>query len=181
MKTKKIGSHPSSYKKNAISVYSDWNNALKQVSTVGHPDFQLFSSFLVFCDFFDAVFCPDSKNVLKKCDLINFWEDMGEGFDPPFFQNLVKILNCVFSSQIMILRVILFERAFNSVQLKTNCLNQEHTQKFLKGGLNFLKSNQYPIVVNLVIVKQGFAVIVASLEHLFIPKPCNNDFKSCWL
>ena len=78
----------------------------------------------MFCDFFDAVFCPDSENVLKKCDLINFWEDMGEEFDPLFFQNLVKILNSIFSSQVMILRVILFERAFNSVQLKkTNCLN----------------------------------------------------------
>ena len=62
-----------------------------------------------------------------------------------------------------------------------NDLNQGRTQKLSKRGLNFSKSNQYPIVVNLVIVKQGFTVIVASLQHLFIPKPCNNDFESCWL
>ena len=48
--------------------------------------------------------------------------------------------------------------------------SQGHTQKFLKGGLNFSKSNQYPIVVNLVIVKQGFAGIVVSLQHLLIQK-----------
>ena len=40
------------------------------------------------------------------------------GFDPPLFQNLVKILNRVFISTIMILRVVLIERAFNSVQCK---------------------------------------------------------------
>ena len=51
-------------------------------------------------------------------------------------------------------------------------LFQGRTQKFLEG----VKSNQYPIVINLVIVKQGFAVIVASLKHLLIQKPCNNDF-----
>ena len=56
-----------------------------------------------------------------------------------------------------------------------------HPEIFKAGGLNFSKSNQYPIVVNLVIVKQGFAGIVVSLQHLFIPKPCNNDFESCWL
>ena len=58
---------------------------------------------------------------------------------------------------------------------------QGRTKKFLMGGLNFSKSNQYPIVVDLVIVKQGFAVIVASLQHLFIQKPCKNDFEKCWL
>ena len=47
---------------------------------------------------------------------------MGEEFDPPFFQNLVKILNSIFGSQVMRLRLILFERAFNSVQLKKNKL-----------------------------------------------------------
>ena len=57
-----------------------------------------------------------------KCDPINFREDM-EGFDPRLFQNLVEIWNSVFNSQVMILRVILFERAFDSVQLKKNCLN----------------------------------------------------------
>ena len=56
-----------------------------------------------------------------------------------------------------------------------------HPEIFKRGGLNFSKSNQYPIVVNAVIVKQGFVVIVASLQHLFISKPCNNDFESCWL
>ena len=56
---------------------------------------------------------------------------------------------------------------------------QGHIQKSLKGGLNFSKSNQYPIVDNLVIVKQNFAVIVASSQHLSIQKPCNNDFESC--
>ena len=56
-----------------------------------------------------------------------------------------------------------------------------HPEIFKWGGLNFSKSNQYPIVVNAVIVNQGFAVIVASLQHLFIPKPCNNNFESCWL
>ena len=63
------------------------------------------------------------------------------------------------------------------------CTNQGRTQKFLKrgGGVNFSKSNQYSIVVNLVIVKQGFAVIVASLQHLLIQKPCITDFESCWL
>ena len=44
-----------------------------------------------------------------------------------------------------------------------------HPEIFKGGGLNFSKSNQYPIVVNAVIVKQGFAVIVASLQYLFIP------------
>ena len=40
------------------------------------------------------------------------------GFDPPLLKNLVKISNSVFSSKVMMLGVILFERAFNSVQLK---------------------------------------------------------------
>ena len=56
-----------------------------------------------------------------------------------------------------------------------------HPEIFKGEGLNFSKSNQYPIVVNAVIVKQGFTVIVTSLQHLFVPKPCNNDFESCWL
>ena len=52
-----------------------------------------------------------------------------------------------------------------------NDLVREHTQKFLKEGrFNFLKTKSKPIVVNLfqllmkmfaIIVKQGFAVIVA--------------------
>ena len=57
------------------------------------------------------------------------------------------------------------------------CCDQGRTQKFLKGGLNFSKSNQYPIVVNLAIVKQDSTVIVPSLQHLFTQKPCNNDFE----
>ena len=36
-----------------------------------------------------------------------------------------------------------------------------HPEIFKEGGLNFSKSNQYSIVVNLVIVKQDFAVLVA--------------------
>ena len=60
---------------------------------------------------------------------------------------------------------------------------QGRTQRVLKGGLNFSKSNQYPLVVDFAIglVKRGFAVIVRSLQHFFIEKRCNNDFKSCWL
>ena len=46
-----------------------------------------------------------------------------------------------------------------------------HSRILKEGGLNFSKSNQFPIVVNLVIVKQGFAVIDASLQHLFIKIP----------
>ena len=69
-----------------------------------------------------------------------------------------------------------------ALSIKSDNAKQGRTQKFLKGGgLNFSKGNQYPIVVNAVIVKQGFAVIVTSLQHLFVPKPCNNDFESCWL
>ena len=33
-----------------------------------------------------------------------------------------------------------------------------------------------------IIVKQGFVEIVGLyLQHLFIQKPCNNNFESCWL
>ena len=42
------------------------NNEECMMHSLGHPDFQLFSSFLVFCDFFYAVFCADSENVLKN-------------------------------------------------------------------------------------------------------------------
>ena len=41
-------------------------------------------------------------------------------------------------------------------------------KEIFEGGLNFLKSNPYLIAVNLVIVKEGFAVIVASLQDLLI-------------
>ena len=59
--------------------------------------------------------------------------------------------------------------------------NQEQgrTQKFLKGGGGWIFQKATSIVVNLVIVKQDFAVIVASLQHLLFQKPCNNDFESC--
>ena len=80
-----------------------------------------FSTFLVFCDVFYAVFCADSENVLKNVIQLTSGK-IWEGGDPPLFQNLVRSLNSVFISKvIMILRVILFERAFNSVQLKKNC------------------------------------------------------------
>ena len=84
---------------------------------LGHPDFQLFFSFHVFRDFFYAVFCADSENVLKNVIRLNSGKLWG-GFDPPLFQNLVNILNSVFSFKVMMLRVILFERALNSVQFK---------------------------------------------------------------
>ena len=86
-------------------------------SSIGHPDFQLFFSFHVFRDFFYAVFCADSENVLKNVIRSTFGKLWG-GFDPPLFQNLVNILNSVFSFKVMILRAISFERALNSVQFK---------------------------------------------------------------
>ena len=56
-----------------------------------------------------------------------------------------------------------------------------HPEIFKEQGMKFSKSNQYPIVAYLIIVKQGFRVIVASLKHFLIQKPSNNDFGSCWL
>ena len=67
--------------------------------------------------FFYAVFCADSENVFKNVIQSTFGKLWG-GFDPPLFQNLVNILKSVFSFKVMILRVILFERALNSVQFK---------------------------------------------------------------
>ena len=74
---------------------------------VGHPDFRLFSTFFVFCGFSE----------LKKAIPFTSRKIWGE-VDSQLFQNLVKCLNSVFSSYVMILREILFERAFNSVQVK---------------------------------------------------------------
>ena len=112
---------------------------------LGHPDFQLFFlffnfffkffffyffqiffqkfskifsknfSFNVFRDLFYAVSCADSENVLKNVIRSTFGKLWG-GFDSPLFQNLVNILDSVFSVKVMILRVILFERALNSVR-----------------------------------------------------------------
>ena len=42
------------------------------------------------------------------------------GFDSLLSQHFGTILNSVFCSLVVILRVILFESAFNSVQLKKN-------------------------------------------------------------
>ena len=84
---------------------------------LGHPDFQLFFSFHVFRDFFYAVFCADSENVLKNVIRSTSGKLWG-GFDPPLFQNLVNILNSVFSFKVMILRIILFERALTFVLFK---------------------------------------------------------------
>ena len=67
--------------------------------------------------FFYAVFCADYENLLKNVIRSTSGKLWG-GFDPPLFQNLVKILNSVFTSKVMIQGVILFERAFNSVQFK---------------------------------------------------------------
>ena len=74
---------------------------------------------MCFVIFLYAVFCADSENVLKNV-IRSTSGKLLEGFDPPLFQNLVNILNSVFSFKVMILRVILFERALNSVQLKKN-------------------------------------------------------------
>ena len=54
------------------------------------------------------------------CSKMRFHQLLGRkggGIDPPL-QNLVKSLNSVFNSRVMILRVNLFERAFNSEQFK---------------------------------------------------------------
>ena len=83
------------------------------------PRFSTFFFFSCVSLLFYAVFCADSENVLKNVIRSTSGKLWG-GFDPPLFQNLVNILNSVFSSKLMILRVILFERALNSVQLKKN-------------------------------------------------------------
>ena len=103
--------------------------------TLGHPDFQFFFSFHVFRDFFYAVFCADSENVLKNVIRSTSGKLWG-GFDPPLFQNLVNILNSVFSFKVMILRVILFKRALNSVQLKKICLKWSNKLRDMKRFVN---------------------------------------------
>ena len=45
-----------------------------------------------------------------------------------------------------------------------------HPEIFKEGGLNFSKSNQYSIAVNLVIVKQDFAVLVAFYHNICLFK-----------
>ena len=71
----------------------------------------------MFRDFFNAVFRADSENVLKNVIRSTSGKLWG-GFDSPPFQILVNFLNSVFSFKVMILGVILFERALNFVKLK---------------------------------------------------------------
>ena len=63
--------------------------------------------------------------------------------------------------------------------LAHNLHNQQLSKSLLQGFGTNKCCNDATITAKpclTIIVKQGFAVIVASLQHLFVPKPCNNDW-----